>query len=383
MALLRFDRPLAGVVCACACAFVACGGSASTQGPGASSSGSTTPPDTQQPPAATCSEGASDIAVLGEDLNGYPPYASSGCSLAYVSTSGELVLRDLASKKETVLAPASDRPRRPAMSSELVAWEAEQGRTRVVRAYLRNAVAPAAVTVKGQFAMAGEPRVNGHAMVFTAWTSAVERSDTDVWVYDALTQEARLAIGGAAQQRFADISAKVIVATDFSEDADGFYDGSGGDLADIVVVDRATGQITKRSAPGKQAFPMLGDDDLLAYLEWGSVHPEPKLVAYDLKVGPLFGQPTGDRTIANVTYMSSEYARPAVAGRTLEWVANPDGRTALYRAPLDGSAPPARVGGLDDLQLFAPSPTSTFTVLATSPRAGAGGLSPKLRGVVR
>jgi hypothetical protein len=321
--------------------------------------------------------------VASEDLNGYPPYASSGCTLAYVSASGALVLRDLATKNETTLAPSSERPRRPAMSPELVAWEAEEGGVRVVRAYLRNANAPAAVTVKGRFTMAGEPRVNGHAVAFTTWQSAVERSDTDVWVYDALTGEAKLAIGGAAQQRFADISAKVIVATDFSEDADGFYDGSGGDLADIVVVDRATGQITKRSAPGKQAFPMLGDDDLLAYLEWGSVHPEPKLVAYDLKVGPLFGQPAADRTIANVTYTSTEYARPAVAGRMLEWVANPDGRTALYRAPLDGSSPPTRVSGLDDLQLFAPSPTSTFTVLATSPRAGAGGLSPKLRGVVR
>lgn len=381
MALLRFGRPVLGVLSVCA--LFACGGSTSTQGPGPGPAGTTTPPPDGQPPAATCSEGASDVAVVSEDLNGYPPYASSGCTLAYVSTSGALVLRDLATKNETVLAPAAERPRRPALSSDLVAWEAEEGGVRVVRAYVRTANAPAAVTVKGRFTMAGEPRVNGHAMVFTAWQSTVERSDTDVWIYDALTGEAKLAIGGAAQQRFADISAKVIVATDFAEDADGFYDGSGGDLADIVVVDRATGQITKRAAPGKQAFPMLGDDDLLAYLEWGTVHPEPKLVAYDLKVGPLFGQPAADRTIANVTYMSSEYARPAVAGRMLEWVANPDGRTALYRAPLDGSSAPVRVSGLDDLQLFAPAPSSGFTVLATSPRAGAGGLSPKLRGVVR
>ena len=350
------------------------GGSGPAPTPSSSSGG--TPPG-----VAACAEGASDIAVASEDLNGYPPYAVESCSLVYVSTAGDLVLRDLATRAEEVVARAPERPRRPAMSKELVVWEAEERGARVVRV-LPRAPRGEAYTIVGAFAMAGEPRVKNDAIVFTAWGSTIERSDSDVWLHVAGTRETKLAIGGAGQQRFADVSEKVIVATDFSEDPDGVYDGRGTDLADLVVIDRATGQITRRAAPGKQAFPMLGDGDLLAYLEWSTVHPEPKLVAYDLKVGPLFGQPSADRLVANVTFMSTEYARPAVSGGMLEWVANPDGRTALYRAPLDGSAAPLRVGGLDDLQLFAPALSSGFTVLATS-RRGVGAVEPKLRGLAR
>lgn len=363
------------------CMMSACGGeSGRTDAPAPAPTASSSS-GTPSPGAVACAEGASDVAVSSEDLNGYPPYAAEGCSLVYVSRAGELVLRDLATRAEEIIAESAERPRRPAMSKELVAWEGEEGGVRVVRV-LRRAPRAAAYTVAGAFAMAGEPRVRGDAVVFTAWAQAVERSDSDVWLHVASARETKLAIGGAGQQRFADVSEKVIVATDFSEDPDGTYDGGGADLADLLVLDRPTGRITKRTAPGKQAFPMLGDGDLLAYLEWVTIHPEPKLVAYDLKVGAVFGQPGADRLVANVTFMSSEYARPAVSGRMLEWVANPDGRTALYRVPLDGSASPARVSGLDDLQLFAPAPANGFTVLATSVRASGGG-SPMLRGVAR
>jgi len=64
---------------------------------------------------------------------------------------------------------------------------------------------------------------------------------------------------GPGEQRFADVSAEYVVATDFSEDPDGKYDGEG-DLADIVVFDRATQTASKRVAEKKQAFPMLVDE---------------------------------------------------------------------------------------------------------------------------
>lgn len=377
MASLRLFAGGMGAVCM----LLACGSGESVQVDGPAPAPTSSTPGQTPPGAAACAEGASDVAVASEDLNGYPPYAAESCSLVYVSTTGDLVLRDLSTRAEEVIARSAERPRRPAMSKELVVWEGEERGARVVRVLPRMPRGEA-YTVVGAFAMAGEPRVRGDAIVFTAWGSTVERSDSDVWLHVAGSRDTKLAIGGAGQQRFADVSEKVIVASDFSEDPDGMYDGSGADLADIVVVDRATGQITKRSAPGKQAFPMLGDGDLLAYLEWSTIHPEPKLVAYDLKVGPLFGRPSADRLVANVTLMSSDYARPAVSGGMLEWVANPEGRTALYRAPLDGSAAPLRVGGLDDLQLFAPAPSAGFTVLATSTR-GVGAAAPKLRGLAR
>ncbi len=364
----------------------ACGGSTSpvtgASGAPSSSGTSTNPPDdTSQPPAGACSDGATDIEVSSQDLNGFPPYAVSECSLVYVNASGALVLRDLATKKESTIAPSTERPRRPALSKDVVTWEADIGSARVVRTYLRNGGEPVAQTVTGAFAMAGEPRVSGRTIVFTAWPTVDERSDSDVWTRDVTTGETRMVVGGAAQQRFADISETAIAVTDFSEDPDGTYNGAG-DLADIVVYDRKTQAITRRPANGKQAFPMLGDGDLLAYLEWVEIHPEPKLVSYGLSVGPAFGQHAEDQSIAQVTYMSSEYARPAVNGKTIEWVANPDGKTTLFRAPLDRSSPPVKVSGLDDLRLFAPAPAKGFTVLATAQMTSSS-LTPRLRGIVR
>jgi len=100
-----------------------------------------------------------------------------------------------------------------------------------------------------------------------------------------------------------------------------------------------------------------------------------------VRSGLLVGPPK-DRTVATVAQVSATYARPALAGATLEWVANPDGMTRLYRAPLDGSAPPAVVSGLDSLRLYAPASTRAFTILATAPNTSAGTL-PRLRAVTR
>jgi hypothetical protein len=335
------------------------------------------------PPTPGCDPtSATDIEVSGADLDGFPPYAVGGCTLVYVSRTGDLVARDLASRAETKVAAAAERPRRPAASADLIAWEADEGGHSVVRVRASGVVR----TVPGAFASSGEPRVNGSTVAFTAWKGPAATDDTDVWVFDAKTGESKEAIGGAGQQRFADISAKYVAVTDFSEDSDGTFDNNERDVADIRVLDRASGTITSRPLPGKQSFPMLGDSDVLAYLEWEGIHPEPKLVTFVLRTGNVLDNPTADRTIATVKYLSSQYARPALAGSIIEWVANPDGRTTLWRAPADGSALPVAVRGLDDLRLYAPAPTSSgtdrgFTVLATS--RGASDSIPRLRAVAR
>ena len=128
---------------------------------------------------------------------------------------------------------------------------------------------------------------------------------------------------------------------------------------------------------------MLAGDGFLAYLAWTGVHPEPKFVAYQLRSGSINGDPRADRMVAEVFYACTDYARPALVSGTLEWVANPDGRTTLYRAPADGSSTPVAVRGLEAFQLFAPSPSSAgFTVLATS-RLSSSALVPTLRAVAR
>jgi len=334
-------------------------------------------PTSGAPPSCDASR-VVDLEVSGADRDGFPPYAVAACTLAYVNRAGDLVVRDLSgTSPEATLATASEHPRRPAVSESTIAWEADEGGHSVVRARA-NAITR---TVTGPFAAAGEPRVSGTSVVFTAWAEAGAGADTDVWLFDAGSGEAHLALGGAGQQRFADVSSRYIVATDFSEDPDGRFDGNETDLADLVVLDRVSGGVSTRRLPGKQSFPILGEGDAIAYLDWGSIHPEPKLQAYAVRSGLLVGPPK-DRTVATVAQVSATYARPALAGATLEWVANPDGMTRLYRAPLDGSAPPAVVSGLDSLRLYAPASTRAFTILATAPNTSAGTL-PRLRAVTR
>jgi hypothetical protein len=215
--------------------------------------------------------------------------------------------------------------------------------------------------------------------VFTAWVTA---ADADVWLYDATTGVSQSIFSGPAEQRFADVSPQYVVATDFSEEGpDGKYDGQD-DLADIVVFDRATGTVTKREAELKQAFPMIVNDSLLAYLAWPLVHPEPKLVAYEIRAGRIAGPVAEDEKIADVVLMTTEPVRPSTANGMIEWIANPDGTTALWRAPADRSSPPVKVAGLDGLHLYAPASTSSFTVLASVP-ADRSGVAPQLRAVGR
>jgi hypothetical protein len=300
----------------------------------------------------------------------------------YVAKSGALALRDLATGAETTLETAAEAPRRPSVTAggALVAWE--YGGTGVSGVRVKNGAST--ITLTGAFAYAGEPRAGGTAVAFTASAGPLATSDTDVWLFDAATGKTALAVGGPAQQRFADVSARWLAVTDFTETPDGLYHADGTDLADVVVLDRMTGTLTRRAAPGKQAFPMLTSTDLVGYLDWSAIHPEPKLVEYQLKAGAIGAEPATDRVIADVRYVASDYARPAAFSGTLEWIANPDGQTVLWRAPADGSAAPAAVSGLDGLVLYAPAPSAGFTILAAAAAAAsAPDFSPRLRAVPR
>ena len=373
-------------------ALAACGGarddSSRADGPGAASSSGMPGPVTD--PSKCETSAARDLAVASDDLNGYPPYAVAECKLVYVSRSGDLLLRDLSTPAEIKLAPVSERPRRPSIaidadgtsSTLVIVWESTLASGPVVRVRYGDRLS----TVHGDFVMATEPRAREHFVALTAWKGTTVADDTDVWLFDARTGAARLAIGGPGQQRFADVSGTHVVATDFAEDPDGHISGEG-DLADLIVFDIATEAVTRRAAPGKQAFPMLSTSGALVYLSWRGAQPEPKLEAYELRTGPLLGDPASDRTIADVRYTSAEPARPALAGEMLEWIANDEaGATSLYRAPADGAAPPLRVTGLDDLVLYAPASSSgtraAFTVLAAASISGAD-RAPRLRAVDR
>ncbi len=332
-------------------------------------------------PNGTCDPNAAfNVEVRAADREGFPPYAAFGCTLVYVNAVGALVQRDLGTGEELTLAGEGDHPRRPATSAKVIAWEADERGRSVVRVRTGGATR----TVRGAFIAAGEPRASGNHVVFTAWNGPLVSDDTDVWIYDADALRAHMVLGGKGQQRLADISSDFVVATDFDEDVDGRFDDNEFDVADLVAFDRRTGAISHRRSPGKQAFPLLADGGVLAYLDWAAIHPEPKLVGFGLRSGAVLGDPASDRTLDNVAYASGESVRPTVVGRSVEWVAS---GSVLFRAPLDGSSPPAAADGLAGLELYAPVSTTTsagagFTILAGRPRGLATAL-PRLRVVAR
>ncbi|WP_437681691.1 hypothetical protein [Sorangium sp. So ce131] len=290
--------------------------------------------------------------------------------------SGDLKLRDLGTGEELLLAPAAEEPRRPALAGDVVAWEATENGTRVVRARWGGETR----TIPGPFDHAGEPRVEGDAVVLTGWLTTDEAGDTDIFLYEPGQAEAVRVASGPGQQRFPDITATHVAFADFSEDLDGRFDQDARDLADIVVYDRRTGRAAPRPREGKQAFPMLGAGEKVAYLEWAPIHPEPKFDQFELLIGDIAAPGSGDAVAARIEMGGAPYVLPAVRGELVEWVERPaEGEVSLRRRPVDLSAAADEVPGLSGLELFGPSASATITVLAA--RSPGGEL--ELRGIAR
>jgi hypothetical protein len=315
---------------------------------------------------ATTAEG---VAVAATDpyggqpyALGYPPYAIDGCKLAYIADGvGELRLRDLATGADTVIAPAGELPRRPTIAGDLVAWEATVDGKSVVLA--------GGHTIAGAFDHAGEPRAADDAVIFTGWLSADEKGDTDVLLYTPSSGALTVLGTGPGQQRFADVSATHAAWSDFAEDPDGTFDDNGNDVADLVVLDRGTMTAVTRKRPGKQAFPALGADGRIAYLDWPLVHPEPKFAEYELRIGDVAGDGASD---AHVDYITTQvpYMRPAARGDRLEWVSSSLGGPTLMRRSADLASPAETVQVFQGLTVFGPSAAVGITLVGASVAGG-------------
>lgn len=366
-------------------ALAACTGGAGDAPPppgSASSSGTPSPPGTSPPgtsPPACAIPTDVDLEVTSAGLSLYPSYAVHACTLAYVNRAGALMLRDLAAGTETEIEPAARRPEKPTIASKVVAWTATVDGVRRVRVLIEGEPTPR--TTEGGVAT-DEPRAFDGVVVFTVSKTAGPRGDMDVVAYDTATGSTLPVLGGPGQQRFAAVNARFFAVTDFSEDPDGVLDENETDLADVVLVERSTGAVIRRKLPGKQAFPFFVSNDVLGYLSWGLVRPEPKLVAFDLHTGPLVEDVSRDKKIAFVEQQGAgELVAPSGRDGVLEWVTRKDGLSTLYRSPADGATPPSATRGLDGLTLFAPSMTSGFTVLAAA-KPGSS-FDPRLRVVPR
>jgi len=326
-------------------------------------------------PAPTCdSSAAGGLSIANHDTYGaapyylgYPPYAVNGCSLLYVAptadlnTPGELRLRNLSSGEESVIAAASTSPRRPVLAGDWMAWEAEsQGRSLI---HIQKLDSQKTIIIEGDFDHASEPRISPSAVVFTAWLGPEAAADTDIAIYEFATQSWSWVARGSAQQRFADISETHIAWSDFAEDPDGRFDENGMDIADIVLFNRESKVAEPRPRLGKQAFPMLGATGKLAFLDWNLVHPEPKLVAYDLRLADL-DAPLSDSVLVESIQTAAPYIRPVARGNLLEWVAMTDlVNSALWRMPTDGSGSLEMVQPPDSTQRFAPAATDATTFI--------------------
>jgi hypothetical protein len=340
------------------------GGNVTTGGVGPTGSGGGNPASdggTDDGGTVDCATGIDGIEVAEVDLDAFPAYAIDGCTLVYVSTAGELKRKNLVSGAEMLLAAAAEMPRRPTVGGAVIAWEATENGKSVVRVRVNGST----TTIAGNFDHAGEPKATVDAVVFTGFLSTADDGDTDVFVWQEAGPSVGLALGGAGQQRFADISPSYVAVSDFSEDPSGRYAGNGISLADVVLIDRTTGTVVRRQLPGKQAFPMLGARESLLYLEWTEVHPVPKLQDYTIRAVPIVTPNAAAREIAHV--QSLDAVRPTASGAHVEWVSRESGTSNLFQAALDGSATVIPVALPGIAVAHAPVSTARFTVLAVRP----------------
>jgi hypothetical protein len=298
------------------------------------------------------------------DALGYPPYALEGCTLLYVAPAdqgGALHLRDLATGDDEELAGPSEHPRRPTIAGGVVAWERDDPSGSAVSVMVREPARSKELTG------AAEPRATTNGVVFTKLLGADPHDDMDIGFYDVDADDVVTIAEGPGQQRFADVDATTIAYTDFSEDPLGYFDEAAS-LADVVVVDRATGKKTARARAGKQAFPLLGANGGIAYLDWGAVHPEPKFSQFTLMVGRIDEPVTADFNVKGDTPIMTDpaYNRPSLRGVHLDFVDLSSGTAQLYRFALDQpSQLPTAVVMEQPEQLLGPVASDFITLIAT------------------
>jgi hypothetical protein len=257
----------------------------------------------------------------GNDPLGYPGFTVSGCALIYVNGAGDLVTHARiagAGAPDKVLEPAARMPRRPSAREGLLTWEYEEGGTTGV--VVLDQVTNERTELRGDFHHAGEPRSTGSAVVFTAWKAQAQDSDTDVYAYRLSTKRIEKIFGGPGQQRFADGNRDVFVASDFSEDSSGVFSLNGFNDADTVVWRESEQRVTKRALPGKQAFPIVSDSNQVIYLDWSSVHPEPKLSGYTIRKGGVSADPALDVDLQNTLIGTKNHMRPSVSGERITYL---------------------------------------------------------------
>lgn len=321
-------RPLCGLLVGCgltACADrepgASAGGPSLTTAPGTSTSTPPTPPAPEPLRDDVACLGAADGIVLGSarDDTGSPAFALRACRLAYVAADGSLRDRDLLTGEETTLAAADSQPARPDRSQTTLAWDALVDGARRVFVWTADAGTRALASPGGQ---AGEARVFDKDVVFTSFATSLY-GDADVVLWEGTSGAFTVLTDGPAQQRFPVLSRRFVAWADFSEGSEqGIYDPNGTSLADIVVLDRASGQRTVRALPGKQAFPMLEpESDVLGYLQWDEIRPEPKLMApYGIHVGAI-ATPSDDRVVrAAGENASVAELRPSLRDGTFAWL---------------------------------------------------------------
>lgn len=280
-------------------------------------------PAVPEPASPACLAHAEGISLRPTaDGTGAPSFSLAACRLAYVAEDGALRDRDLVTGEIIELSPASASPARPDRSPELVVWDADTEHGRRVHVRLLTGES---LVIDTSYAQASEARVWQSTVVFTAFVGGLD-GDSDVLSWDLATRAVTVVGGGAAQQRFPAISERYLAYSDFREGGeDGHYDPFGASLADIVVLDRQTGIATTRLLPGKQAFPLLGVGDVLGYLDWDAVRPEPKLGSqFRIRVGhPLFTADDRDVRAASAGTPLADL-RPTLREDTFAWLERDD-----------------------------------------------------------
>ncbi|NUN12534.1 MAG: hypothetical protein HUU55_02725 [Myxococcales bacterium] len=144
-----------------------------------------------------------------------------------------------------------------------------------------------------------------------------------------------------AEQQLPQISGDRVVFADFSNDPDKKYiDGvlpeeNNGDIRGIIVSTRSAFDVIVD--PAKQIRPAI-DGDLVSWLDWRGITPEPKFVSLNVVIKNLV---TGEeKMLAKTSWPSpSWWIRPAISGQRVAWVGSVDGDGALWLRVADSRGP--------------------------------------------
>lgn len=315
-------------------------------------------------------EGCAEGEISALSLGGQPTGLALSEGRAVWADGGDLWMLTLETCELKQVAPLAATQRDPAMSGSLLVWSDDRnGDMDVFGLDLASGEALVVVEAPGDQVGAA---VDGSRVAWIDQRKAVGEPaemaglHADVWALELGSGEGPAAItDDEAEQRWVDVSGSRLVWTDFGSDPDKRYipnnEEPNTNNGDILGMDLATGQALKIATdPDKQTRPAI-EGELVAWLDWRGISPEPKFQQLKVFVARLGEAEAAQQFLTKTSWASPElFVRPVIVDGHVAWpaaeelrIAAPDAEGGWQVQALIGvqlgnlAAAPGRIAWLD------------------------------------